>query len=257
MRVKTAPIILSAALLVFAACGDDDTTAAGDTTTTTSAESGSGSESGGSSDSAAVDVADPAAAAEAWVAAVAEGDMDAAWALLAEPSREALGSVDELEDRASELEEGWGAWASADDATYTATPYGDEAAGTSVVVVSGSVSQEGESGPAAAAMPVHTADGASRVSPFEGEEAIEFTPEAGTELAPRGQVEIVAPAGADITFVVDDRGTTRAAVQRSSEGQTGLIRVSPALEPGDHTVTAIIDVDGALQTASAVYTVEG
>ena len=257
MRLKTAPIILSAALLVFAACGDDDTTAAGDSTTTTAEGSGSESGGSGSSEGADVSVADPADAAKAFVEALAEGDVETAWALLAEPSRAALGSIDDLRDQASELEEGWGAWASADDAAYSAVPYGDEADGVSVVVVTGTVSQEGEEAASATALPVRTVDGASLVSPFEDDSTIEFTPAPGTELEPRGQVEVTAPAGADITFVVDDRGTTSAAIQRSSKGQIGMLRVSPPLEPGDHAVTAVIDVDGALQVATATYTVEG
>jgi lipoprotein-anchoring transpeptidase ErfK/SrfK len=104
----------------------------------------------------------------AWLELVGRGDMDAAWDAMAESSRLALGSKDLFVSFGTELEEGWGAWASAEDLAFDVGETVDHPRGTvTAVEISGTVSQEGMSEDRVAVIKVVTSDGVSKASPFE------------------------------------------------------------------------------------------
>jgi hypothetical protein len=108
-----------------------------------------------------------------WLANLEEGRARKAWALMAQPTRRAIGGFDEFKDEKSAWAEGWGAWASARDRDFTldvVAPMDEDAA--SVVTITGRVAREGPFQSAVAALPVQTVNGRTEVDPIHGNAVI-------------------------------------------------------------------------------------
>lgn len=214
------------------------TAAASPTVATTETQDGGDEAAGdgggeGANESPGVAPATASKALRSWIAALAEGDTDAAWDLTAEASREAVGGREGFESLSSGLAEGWGAWASTD-ATYTETVVvsagGDQLA---VVAVSGTVTQEGMTERRASALPVPAIAGNHLVNPFVGAEgfAIEF------EEPGDGTLAAYVPAATEVTFAIDGR-----AVDPETEGADGdrqRASILADLPPGEHVLAVI------------------
>lgn len=158
------------------------------------------------------DVDPLAAAVLAWLELVARGDVDTAWETMAESSRLALGSKELFVSFATELEEGWGAWADAEDLSFRVGETVDHPLGTlTTVELSGTVSQEGMIEQRVAVLKVVTADGIPRASPFEefGEIAERiYDDERPPVPASSGTGRrIVYANGAQRVWLVEDDGT--------------------------------------------------
>jgi hypothetical protein len=104
------------------------------------------------------------AAFQEWVAAVAMGDTERAWDLMASPSQDALGSYERFERMSSGIAEGWGSWVVVEDASYSLK---EDEAGRPVLFASGVVHPEGNTEYREVSVPVVIEDGKVRVSPFE------------------------------------------------------------------------------------------
>jgi hypothetical protein len=104
-----------------------------------------------------------------WLDYVEEGRSRKAWRLMTKQSRRKIGGFEEFKKESSAWAEGWGAWAKArrrDLEVRVIAPMDDDAA--SVVTMTGIVAQEGPWRRSAAALPVITHDGVTKVDPVHG-----------------------------------------------------------------------------------------
>jgi hypothetical protein len=108
-------------------------------------------------------------------------------------SRRTIGGFEEFKKESSAWAEGWGAWAKArrrDFETRVIAPMDDDAA--SVVTMTGKVAQEGPYRRAAAALPVITHDGTTKVDPVHGRAQIRpVRPRGGETLTHRPRFKAV------------------------------------------------------------------
>lgn len=210
------------------------------------------------------------AAARRWIGAVAANDADVAWAGLAERSRDAVGGRAGFDARFAELAEGWGAWARASDVSYRAValvdsgtdgggPLPAELPRLGVVIISGRVSQEGTTTFRTVSLPVRGTASEALVDPLvDTGLGIEVQPVDGRRIGRATVLSAVAPAGARVWFVLDDRAPAAADNSEGADGdqQQASITPNPALSPGQHSFTvAVLTVDGRFFTRSATYTV--
>ena len=210
-------------------------------------------------------------AARAWVRALGVGDLDQAWELLADPSRDAVGGRPGFEARRSELSEGWGTWEGSDGVTFRTAPFpglgdddGDlpaEIPRLAVVVLTGTVQQEGTTQFRTLSLPVRgTADDA-RVDPFV-DVGISVEPGPGPSgdavLDTDAVLGAYTPAAAAVLFVLDDRPPVAPDDVQGADGdqQYATLHPSPPLAEGRHSFTvAVLTADGRVASRSVVYTV--
>jgi hypothetical protein len=121
-----------------------------------------------------------------WLEYLEEGKSRKAWRLMTKQSRRAIGGFDEFKRESSAWAEGWGAWARArrrDFELRVIAPMDDDAA--SVVTMTGKVRQEGPYRRSAAALPVITHDGTTKVDPAHGRAKIRAVRPTGGETLTR------------------------------------------------------------------------
>lgn len=173
----------------------------------------------------------PTEAVLAWVAALGEGDTDAAWDALGPASREHFGSSSAFAAESSALAEGYGAWSAAepDDVIVTALTNGGQLV---VVTLVGEVHQEGTVQHRADAFPVRVSGGEAVVEPwaFAGELEI-VVPH---DQAPAGELPVVD--GDDELVVVIPRGV-QAPTVRLDDGD--------AVVCGEADGTELAELEGA------------
>lgn len=107
---------------------------------------------------------------ETWVGHIAAGDHQAVWELLAEDSREAIDEDTFFQSTVFELSEGWGAWTQAENVTYRLEHDEDDDDADDddlVLVISGTVTQEGTTEDREVRMSLDEDDGRWFVDPFE------------------------------------------------------------------------------------------
>jgi hypothetical protein len=260
-------LVLGAGACGGASGGDDVTLERSETTTTTTTAVAqqrtappTSTPPGGTG--AAADEADrePADAVRAWAAAVAGHDAESAWALMHEASRSHFAGLEGFADADAGSAEGYGMWATAPDAEYTAVPLPQVGEAVTIVVVDGTVPMEGAQERMVGAVPVRTdADGNHQVDPFQdlvGEAGIEHQPAPGTVITPDHTFEVYLAGGRNVTLILDDAVLTTSA--ESSDGDRQHVTGSPAehLTTGEHTLTVVVERDGAVQARSMLYTVQ-
>lgn len=114
---------------------------------------------------AEIDAATAALAAfDLWVTALHDGEYLFAWDLMAPSSQAALGGFELFDSWGTEMTEGWGSWAEATDVTATTET---DAAGRSLLVVSGVVSKEGMPEQDTTKVFFTVTEGVVWISPFE------------------------------------------------------------------------------------------
>ncbi len=121
-----------------------------------------------------------------WLDYLEEGKWRRAWSLMTKQSRRAIGGFEAFKKESSAWAEGWGAWAKArkrDFELRVIAPMDDDAA--SVVTMTGVVAQEGPWRRSAAALPVITHDGATKVDPVHGRAQIRPARPSGGETLTR------------------------------------------------------------------------
>jgi len=236
------------------------------------------SSTGGSTDrsttsTAARDVAAdgaPERAVLAWVGALGEGDMAAAWAALGPASQAHFGSQSAFDQERSALAEGYGAWATAnpDQVIVTPVPSGGQAV-LVVVTLVGTVRQEGSSARRAQAIPVRLADGAAVVEPFAFAGEVDIVvprPVTPTGELPLVQAEdelvVTVPRGvAAPTIRIDRRDpvvcggdeATAMAEAPDTPGQRCSYRLKGGLKAGRRVLTvAFASPDGSMVSARSV-----
>ena len=108
---------------------------------------------------------DPAVAAlQAWVGALAEGEIELAWDLMAPSSQQALGSFDRFAEIRTGLAEGWGSWVAVEDASYSLE---EDAAGRTLLIARGVIRPEGQTETREVGVPIVEEGGQLLLSPFE------------------------------------------------------------------------------------------
>ncbi|MGH9281495.1 MAG: hypothetical protein ACRD0S_01005, partial [Acidimicrobiales bacterium] len=210
-------------------------------------------------------------AARRWVRVAATGDLDVAWETLAEGSKEAVGSRARLEDRRTELAEGWGAWDGAEGVTLRivdlmAADGGggdipDEIPHFGVAILSGRVAEEGATTLRTVSLPVRGAKDGAVVDPFV-EVGIEIDGEApaGVRTSPDGTLGAYTPATARVWFLLDDRAPVQPDLVEGADGdqQHATFTPRPDLTDGEHALTVVaLTVDGRVASRSTTVTVGG
>ncbi len=238
----------------------DTTTTAGETTLpseSTNPEEGATTTSGADTTSSlapSTSIAMPTAedAVLSWIAALADGDLELAWALMDEASREAVGGRNTFEALRTELAEGFGAWDDAADRAVYVTVV-EEALRYEIVVVTlvGGIDREGETVQATVAIPAIVSDG-YQVLPFLRGDLVEFiTPESTAEdgavapMAADGVVDVVVPETADYVVLTIDPASF--VMQVDGDGLVGAaggkvqatFALDPPLDPGRYAVTVV------------------
>ncbi|MCP3995825.1 MAG: L,D-transpeptidase [bacterium] len=99
-----------------------------------------------------------------WTGALAAGDYERAWRLMAPSSQAALGSYEFFASLGSEMTEGWGSWAATPDLTISIR---EDLAGRLVAVIGGTVEREGMTEDTTTRVFVVASGDAAAVSPFE------------------------------------------------------------------------------------------
>ena len=160
--------VLVAFGLLFAACSSDADEPITTTSTTIPSTASAPVETTTEPPATTAAPVDPAegalAAFDAWVTALHEGEYQLAWDLMASSSQAALGGFELFDSWGSEMTEGWGSWA---EATDVAAAVESDAAGRSLLVVSGVVSKEGMSEQDTTKVFYTIVDGVAWISPFE------------------------------------------------------------------------------------------
>lgn len=282
-RLPVAVLLLTVVLL--AGCGDDDTDdtagssststtapAEQDTTTTvdsTTAPPSSTSTSPSTSESTTTDQPGPGAplpaadAVERYVDAVAGGDLPAAWELVDARSRAWLGDYEAFEALESELVEGIGAWAGAEDRRTMVNCLAevDDVTACAVTLV-GVVTQEGVSEAGSASMMAYVEGAGATVSPFEdpfGDAGfVFFDPAEGSAVEASRAVVIGIPTPLETVLVaVDERPvTTEELSGTGADGATtNHVITDPGWSDGLHAVTVVVRAGGAQAAVSAAYRV--
>lgn len=262
-RLLATPLLVAlvlAALVLAAACADDDATPAAAPTTSTPQGATATSTTASpepttppaSPDSPAI--VDAAEAARAWIAEVGGGDDEDAIALLSPRSLEAIGGPEGFRDRAIELAEGWGAWDTAEHLEVTAIDLGNPA-GAAVVILHGSVSQEGPPEESWAAMPVVATGAGDRVEPFVDLGAVEADPAGGSTIEASARLTGFVPAELDVAFVVDAGQAVEPAVSATGDGRQRAELDVAGLAPGLHSLTVVVSGDGGVMARTFLYEV--
>lgn len=238
------------------------TTAEGDSTTTTEADTTTTTEP---TTTTTIELdADELAAAEAvttWIAALGEGDADAAWALVGPASQEIVGGRSGFDEIFSGLVEGFGAWASATDPNGQNTPWvyvnsvDDQLV---VVTLAGQVTQEGTTTVRAAAVPVTFTGGTAQVQPFLRVEPVVFVnPEFTEEPWPlKGQPSLsMTIGGAPSVFVFLGSEEVSSTTSFDDGVSTIVTEKLNGLEAGGQYVLTILVLDEGVIHSDAVMVV--
>ena len=197
---------------------------------------------------------DPAAVATTWVDALSGGDTDAAWMLLSEEARQAVGGREGFEALGSALAEGWGAWAAADYRVRTIA-LADGRAGSGAVVLEGTRSAEGMTETTAAALPyVGTHDGV-RLEPFVGTVDWQVPDRDAAAVPASTPLAAYLPFAEEVVFALDDR-LVDADIQGADGDQVLASVVAGPLEPGEHVVTVIASTAGGLVADARLFAVK-
>ena len=104
------------------------------------------------------------AAFQEWVGALAEGEVERAWNLMAPTSQEAFGSFDRFYEMRTGLAEGWGSWVAVEDPTYSIDV---DQAGRTLLIARGTIRPEGNVETREVGIPVVETDDGALLSPFE------------------------------------------------------------------------------------------
>ncbi|CAN5214680.1 hypothetical protein BH24ACT1_BH24ACT1_09570 [soil metagenome] len=264
MKLRRTAALLALPLLAVAGCADDIEVSGLDTTPTTPA--GASTTTSEVPDQGVDDMARPVTVetagdtVRAWITALAEGDLEAAWGLTAERSRAAIGGFEEFSDMRSALAEGFGAWAGTEEATFSVVHLerGDDEA-LSVVILRGTIAQEGPPAPAADSVPVRTTAEGNLVEPFLDLGPVDHQPPPGTVVPGDRTLVAVVPWLADAHFIVDDRRAETPAFEDAPDGrQQASLKPYVPLEPGPHSLTVVLTTaQGEVATSTALYPVEG
>lgn len=121
-----------------------------------------------------------------WLRYLEKGKSRKAWRLMTRQSRRTIGGFKAFKRESSAWAEGWGAWAKARKRHFelrVIAPMDDDAA--SVVTMTGKVAQEGPYRRSAAALPVITHNGATKVDPAHGRAQIRPKRPSGGETLSR------------------------------------------------------------------------
>jgi hypothetical protein len=161
------------------------------------------------------------AAFQQWVGALAEGEVERAWDLMAPSSQVALGSFDFFYEMRTGLAEGWGSWVAVEDPSYSLI---EDEAGRTLLLASGTIRPEGNVETREVGIPIVPTDVGVLISPFEefGNVAEGLEEEA---------------AGQDGPPVPPDSGEGRRVVYSNSAQRVWLVE-------GDGTVTDTYLVSG-------------
>jgi hypothetical protein len=128
-----------------------------------------------------------------WLGHLEEGRSRKAWQLMTPESRHQIGGYDAFKAEASAWAEGWGAWAKAGGRDFeirVIAPMDDDAA--SVVTMTGRVSHDGPPERSAAALPVRTNSGVTKVDPVHGPARVRAVrPRSGATISVRPRFEAI------------------------------------------------------------------
>lgn len=247
---RTALLALLATALLLAGCGKHDKPRATATTTTTRRATSSSSTS---STAPARTVVDAVGTAKRWLAAVANGDDDTALQLLSPRSLAKVGGAEGWKKMKIELSEGWGAWGRADGVELKSrtVPFPKDVA---IVILHGEVSQEGPPQESWNALPVIATDAGDRVEAFLDIGTVSVDPKDGSEVAEGDEVKITTSTSDDLYVLVDDLPAAMPQLRDVDGAGAHWGFVVPALDPGLHSITAIVSGDG-IQATHFEYTV--
>ena len=257
---RTATVTALALGLFLAGCGDDGNDVGAPTSTaapTTEQTAPDTSEAPGGD----VDGDEAEAVVGDWIDALADGDLDEAWALTHPNSQEAFGGRTAFDEAASGFAEGYGAWAAVEGREESWVDLAPEVPDAGVVVLQGTLEQEGTTTPAAAeAVPVRRDGDALLVDPFHqlvDPSAVSLEPMEGTTVEVGALVLVTAPGGSDLLLAVGDELVPTT----PGSGPEGAVLVETDLadvDPGPVPVTlVVVGADGNLQAESFGLLVTG
>ena len=107
----------------------------------------------------------------------------------------------------------------------------------SVVILRGTIPQEGPPAPAADAVPVRTTADGSLVEPFLDLGQVEHQPPPGTAIPADPTLEAFVHVLPEVRFVVDDQGAETPATEGADGDQRrASLNVGVPLEPGPHSL---------------------
>jgi hypothetical protein len=166
----------------------------------------------------------------AWLAALGEGDGDAAWDAMGPGAKGHLGTRAAFDDMMSALAEGFGAWAAATPDQVLVTPMSSTDDTTLVIVtLVGEVEQEGTRQERADSFAVRLVDGKAELEPFDA----------------AGEVEVVVPDGVPGSVRTLDGDELVVVIPQGADAPVIRIDDGPAVVCGEAPGTELTDLDGA------------
>lgn len=181
-----------------------------------------------------------------WLEYLEDGKSRKAWRLIAKSSRRTIGGFENFKSESSAWAEGWGAWAEAKKRDFelrVIAPMDDDA--DSVVTMTGRVALEGPYRWRAAALPVQTHDGDTKVDPADGKLAIRgIRPSSGDTVGRRPRMSAVVRGirarSNTVFFMVKSSkvAPTRASLDRiGRRTYRATLKWPQRLSPGHHVLT--------------------
>ncbi len=194
-----------------------------------------------------------------WLAALAAGDADEAFALMAPASQADVGGRSGFDGMMSALAEGFAAWHDAENKIVWTNEVAASNEGTLYVVTFvGTVTQEGAVARRAAALPVFASAGQpALVQPFLRGDLIQWlSPEdvgvPAAFLAPP-TFEVIVPGLPEVYFFVDDAEKIVGDTTDQGDGSArSTATPTGAFDVGEEHVVTVVYVDDGIQHAEAV-----
>jgi hypothetical protein len=201
-----------------------------------------------------------------WLEYLEEGRSRRAWRLIAKPSRRNIGGFVEFKAQSSAWAEGWGAWAKAKKRDFelrVIAPMDENA--DSVVTMRGRVALEGPYRRRAAALPVQTRDGVTKVDPVRGKAVIRrIHPSNGGVVGRRPRfkaiVRHIRARNNSVYFMVKGSKVdpTRARLHKiGRRAYRATVNWSRRVSPGRHVLTVASWGRAGFKAAAAHFRVRG
>jgi hypothetical protein len=197
----------------------------------------------------------PTATARKWLAAIAAGDDAAAIALTSQRSLDKVGGAAGFKKMDIALAEGWGGWGRAK--TIDVTTVGVQYPPTvTIVVLHGSIEQEGPARETWAALPIVATDAGDRVEPFVDYGPMTPKQADGSTVAADQLFEVTVPNSVDAYVILDDHASELVGVLSADQAGQHLSYSAPdRLGAGAHGLTVVLVGTDGVQARTFQYKV--
>ena len=197
-----------------------------------------------------------------WIDFLHDGKSWKAWQLMGRASKERIGSFEQFKSEKSAWATGWGAWATAQRRTFTVGSIASsDTEEVSAVTVTGRVKREGPYRRDAAAVPVITRGGASKVEPLASPARIRFIKPAfkdtvGANAIFRARIDGIGRENT-VEMTIKNGQTATASLEKTGDHEwIATARFARPLVEGQHVVTLTLIRRAGVAAKAIPFTVD-